>query len=78
MTEEKKLTMQDVEDKAKQIAERQQQEFQKIVDGFKDYVNEYIIKLEKQIDGAVASEIKKQIKQLKKLAKKENIIIEND
>ena len=66
MTEEKKLISKDVEEMAKKIASQQQQEFQKVVDGFRDHFNKTVIKLENNIDAAVASEIKKQIKQLKK------------
>jgi predicted nuclease of restriction endonuclease-like RecB superfamily len=78
MEDERKLTAKDMEDMARNIANKQQEEFQKIVDGFRDHVNKTIIKLENQIDGVVANEIKKQIKQLKKLAKKENVIVDDD
>jgi len=64
------LTKEEHEKLVKEVFDKQQREFQKIVDKLTAHVNEKIDYLNSQIDYAVDKQIKCRIKEIHKLARK--------
>ena len=64
------LSKENYENLVKDAFDKQQQAFQKIVDGLTAHVNDKIDYLNSQIDSAVNKQIKCRIKEIHKLARK--------